>query len=158
MHYFDIIITMEEVISIKRKIENCFVLRILDRELNKQKIDYQFYYKCQKICKQFGTQQLKHAKAVLELRKTHSTEMAQLGSLMLSLFSLISATIAIVFVVKTKIDYIGRGLLVCIMWMVAFMMYHAIFIEGYDLERRAYYYSVICDEIERRSREECLHK
>ena len=41
MHYFDIIITMEGVISIKRKIENCFVLGILDRELNKQKIDYQ---------------------------------------------------------------------------------------------------------------------
>lgn len=35
----------------KKKTENCFVLEVFDKELKEPKIDYQFYCKCQKICK-----------------------------------------------------------------------------------------------------------
>lgn len=142
----------------KKKTETCFVLEVLDKELNEQKIDYQFYYKCQKICKQFGMEQLKHTKALLELEKTHNDAMAQLGALMISLFSMISANLAIVFIGETKLDIIGKVIVVGAMLMEAIMIYCGIFAKKVNSERRVYYYSVICDELERRNEKECPHK
>ena len=142
----------------KKTTETCFVLEVLDKELNEQKIDYQFYYKCQKICKQFGMEQLKHAKAILELEKTHNDVMGQLGALMISWFSMISANLAIVFIGETKLDIIGKGIVVGTMWMVGLMIYSCTFVARVDSEGHAYYYSVICDEIERRNEKECQHK
>ena len=55
---------------INEKKEYCFVLETFEKELNEQKMDYQFYFKCQKICQQFGIGQLEHANAILEQQKT----------------------------------------------------------------------------------------
>lgn len=142
----------------KKKTETCFVLEVLDKELNEQKIDYQFYYKCQKICKQFGMEQLKHARAILELERTHNDAMGQLGALLISLFSMISATIAAVVIGETKLDIIEQGILVLVIWMVALMIYGCTFIARVNSEQHVYYYSLICDEIERRNEKECPHK
>ena len=142
----------------KKKTKNCFVLETFDKELNDQKIDYQFYCKCQKICKQFGMEQLKHTKAILELEKTHNDAMGQLGALLISLFSMIAANLAIVFIGETKLDIIWRGILVWVIWMVALMVYYCNFAKRVDSEEHVYYYSVICDEIERRNEKECQHK
>lgn len=142
----------------KKKTENCFVLEVFDKELNEPKIDYQFYCKCQKICKQFGMEQLKHARAILELEKTHNDAMGQLGAILISLFSMISATIAAVVIGETKLDIIERAILVSVIWMVALMIYGCTFIARVNSERHVYYYSLICDEIERRNEKECHHK
>lgn len=142
----------------KKKTENSFVLEVFDKEFNEQKIDYQFYYKCQKICKQFGMEQLKHARAILELERTHNDAMGQLGALLISLFSMISATIAAVIIGETKLDIIERAILVSVIWMVALMIYGCTFIARVNSERHVYYYSLICDEIERRNEKECPHK
>lgn len=133
-------------------------MEVLDKELNEQKIDYQFYCKCQKICKQFGMEQLKHTKALLELEKTHNDAMGQLGALVISLFSMIAANLAIVFIGKTKLDIIWRGILVWAMLMEALMIYCGLVVKRVNSERHVYYYSVICDEIERRDEKECPHK
>ncbi len=142
----------------KKKTKSCFVMEVLDKELNEQKIDYQFYCKCQKICKQFGMEQLKHTKALLELEKTHNDAMGQLGALVISLFSMIAANLAIVFIGKTKLDIIWRGILVWAMLMEALMIYCGLVVKRVNSERHVYYYSVICDEIERRDEKECPHK
>ena len=142
----------------KKKTKSCFVMEVLDKELNEQKIDYQFYCKCQKICKQFGMEQLKHTKALLELEKTHNDAMGQLGALVISLFSMIAANLAIVFIGKTKLDIIWRGILVWAMLMEAIMIYCGLVVKRVNSERHVYYYSVICDEIERRDEKECPHK
>lgn len=142
----------------KKKTKSCFVMEVLDKELNEQKIDYQFYCKCQKICKQFGMEQLKHTKALLELEKTHNDAMGQLGALVISLFSMIAANLAIVFIGETKLDIIWRGILVWAMLMEALMIYCGLVVKRVDSERHVYYYSVICDEIERRDEKECPHK
>lgn len=142
----------------KKKTKSCFVMEVLDKELNEQKIDYQFYCKCQKICKQFGMEQLKHTKALLELEKTHNDAMGQLGALVISLFSMIAANLAIVFIGKTKLDIIWRGILVWAMLMEALMIYCGLVVKRVNSERHVYYYSVICDEIERRDEKERPHK
>lgn len=142
----------------KKKTKSCFVMEVLDKELNEQKIDYQFYCKCQKICKQFGMEQLKHTKVLLELEKTHNDAMGQLGALVISLFSMIAANLAIVFIGKTKLDIIWRGILVWAMLMEALMIYCGLVVKRVNSERHVYYYSVICDEIERRDEKECPHK
>lgn len=142
----------------KKKTENCFVLEVFDKELNEPKIDYQFYCKCQKICKQFGMEQLKHARAILELEKTHNDAMGQLGAILISLFSMISATIAAVVIGETKLDIIWRGILVWAMLMEALMIYCGLVVKRVNSERHVYYYSLICDEIERRNEKECHHK
>lgn len=144
--------------DINEKKEYCFVLETFEKELNEQKMDYQFYFKCKKICQQFGIGQLEHANAILEQQKTHSDAMTQIESIAISVYSMISATLAVVIIGRTKFDYMWRGILVGVMWMMAIMIYAFSFLRKINLERHAYYYSLICDEIEKRNKEGNQHK
>ena len=83
------IMAMKGVIFLKQKKEESFVLDDMKKIFKRHnKYDYQMFYDCQKHCCDYGSEQLRHAKAILEKRLTKLDYMINLINFLIAVIAL----------------------------------------------------------------------
>lgn len=134
-----------------------FILENMEKAFeNHKKFDYQLYYECKKCCYTYGVEQLYHAKAVLEEKQTYGIENNNGISITLTLISIALTTLTLWASILTD-DAKKRSLLnptlmygiLAIIAVFGMLVLHDRYI--FPHRKNAYFYSIICDEIERRS-------
>ena len=138
--------------------EESFILDDMEKSFKiHKKFDYQLYCNCKKNCYVYGIEQLYHAKAVLEEKQTYGIENNNGISIVLTLASIVLTTLTLWVSALTddrKKDLLFNpllmyGMLVIIAVGIILVMHDKIILPH---RKNAYFYSVICDEIERRSK------
>jgi len=134
-----------------------FILNDMQKAFQKHRqFDYQLYYECKKCCYVYGTEQLYHAKAILEEEQIYGVENNNGTSIVLTFISIILTTITLwvsALTDKTKMecgyDYlIILGMIFVFLVTILFIMHNNSILQH---RKSAYFYSIVCDEIERRN-------
>lgn len=145
-------------------IEQSFILNDMEKAFKRhKKFDYQLYYDCKKCCYTYGIEQLYHAKAIFEEKNIYEVENNNGISMVLTFISIALTTLTLW--VSTLTDdkkkdllfnsFIMYGLLAAFSVFILIVIHNEIIIPR---RKNAYFYSIICDEIERRNKEECQNK
>lgn len=145
-------------------IEQSFILNDMEKVFKRhKKFDYQLYYDCKKCCYTYGIEQLYHAKAIFEEKNIYGVENNNGISMVLTFISIALTTLTLW--VSTLTDdkkkdllfnsFIMYGLLAAFSVFILIVIHNEIIIPR---RKNAYFYSIICDEIERRNKEECQNK
>lgn len=141
--------------------EQSFILNDMEKAFKRhKKFDYQLYYDCKKCCYIYGIEQLYHAKAIFEEKNIYGVENNNGISMVLTFISIALTTLTLW--VSTLTDdkkkdllfnfFIMYGLLAVFFVFILIVIHNEIIIPR---RKNAYFYSIICDEIERRNKEEC---
>lgn len=144
--------------------EQSFILNDMEKAFKRhKKFDYQLYYDCKKCCNTYGIEQLYHAKAIFEEKYIYGVENNNGISMVLTFISIALATLTLW--VSTLTDdkkkdllfnpFIMYGLLAVFSVFILIVIHNEIIIPR---RKNAYFYSIICDEIERRNKEECQNR
>ena len=144
--------------------EQSFILNDMEKVFKRhKKFDYQLYYDCKKCCYTYGIEQLYHAKAIFEEKNIYGVENNNGISMVLTFISIVLTTLTLW--VSTLTDdkkkdllfnpFIMYGLLAVFSVFILIVIHNEIIIPH---RKNAYFYSIICDEIERRNKEECQNK
>ena len=120
-------------------------------------IDKKFYKKCKKKCKKADMTQLKHAKSVLEEKKVQAggndvgiSHIFSIASLSFAALSLLTDSILKKLTLDSNVNYFPST---CIIFMILITITFIVYMATEPSRRRnAYYYSIICDEIEKRDK------
>lgn len=136
--------------------EESFILEEMEKMFkNLNTFNYQLYYECQKVCTMYGMEQIYHAKAVLEEKKIYHSEINNANSYLLTFFSIVVAVIALWFSILP--DKIMETLNMDPLFLIGIfaVIVVAIIYELHDktvisYRKTTYFYSIICDEIEKR--------
>ena len=143
--------------------EESFILEDMKKAFKKnKKFDYQLYCECKKMCYVYGIEQLYHAKAVLEEKQTFASDNNNGISVVFSIITIALTTITLWVSALTdnrKKDLpldslLAYGLIVAIAMVILLILHNMVIIYH---RKDAYFYSIICDEIERR-KSECQNK
>ena len=120
-----------------------------------KKMDIEFYNECKKICESYNIKELIHAKYVLEGEKIDATGnnvgityVFSIASLSVAILSLLAKSIMQVLSTNSYIELFSY---ICIFVMCLIAVLFVVYMATIPSRRRnSYYYSIICDEIEKR--------
>lgn len=123
-------------------------------------IDKKFYKKCKKKCKKADMTQLKHAKSVLEEKKVqaggndyNNSQIFVIAPIIISMIVLLSDFIRSFEITKLNVSTFFLDGIGCMLILVIFIISSVNRAIKKPIRRRnAYYYSIICDEIEKREK------
>lgn len=139
----------------KNRIEESYIVESMKKEYKKTKnFTYQLYYSCKKCCDAYGIEQLNHAKAYLEQRRKSNSDVISCWLGILSIIGIIATLIAAKANNIRNLEFLDLFLMLSLYSMLVMMV---VIISSNVKKKDDYFYSIICDEIERRNNE-CQHK
>ena len=122
-------------------------------------IDIEFYGKCKEICESYDIKELKHAKAVLEEWKIDASgndvgfeQIFAIASMSLAILSLLADSIVKILGLDSSCYFFVST---CIVFVIVTFILLVVYMATIPSRKRnAYYYSVICDEIDEKKKNE----